>query len=175
VPSIYEVVEDVDAAIARYDQAASPALQRRAMREALAHLYFLHQYRLREAEAFSKAVADSDGVGQVTQGVIYARGKLAHHVTREFAPQRQGGDFDPDDFDMRDFYAGTLNWLRLEEMTPEDQADFVKTRDKYGRANLEHYRLTVAGRPVRDTLAVARDFLVAPPGLVPLSPVGRTR
>jgi hypothetical protein len=168
VPSVREVVEDVDAALLRFDQARSPSEQRRAMREVLAHLYFLHQHRLGEPEAFSRAVAVPGAGGDVTQGVIYARGKLAHHVTREMGPDLQSGAFSADAFALDDFDCGTLTWLRVEEMTPDDSADFVKFQGKHGPANLEHYRRAVAGEPVRDTLANARAFLVAPPGMPPL-------
>ncbi len=148
VPSIHEVVEDVDAALERFDRASSPAHQRRAMREALAHLYFLHQHRLHQKpEAFSRAVAVPGRGGDVTQGVIYARGKLAHHVTREMGPDLQGGAFDPATFALDAFDCGTLTWLHVAEMTPEDGADFVKVegKGKHAPVNLEHYRQAVAG------------------------------
>ncbi len=158
----------MDAALERFDQASSPAEQRRAMREVLAHLYFLHQHRLDDAQAFSRAVAAPGAGGDVAQGVIYARGKLAHHVTKEMGPDLQGGTFDAATFALDVFDCGTLMWLRVEEMTPEDGADFVKHQGKHGPANLERYRRAVAGQPVRDTLATARDFLVAPPGMPPI-------
>ncbi len=168
MPSIYEVVQDVDAALARFDQASSPAEQRRAMREVLAHLYFLHQHRAGQGRDYWQAVATPGAGGDVAQGVIYARGKLAHHVTKEMGPGLQGGDYDPDYYDMRHYCAGTLTWLHVEEMTSKDGPDFVKPQNPHSSANLQHYRCAVAGQPVRDTLAAARDFLVAPPGMPPL-------
>ncbi len=63
------------------------------------------------------------------------------------------------------FDCGTLTWLHVEEMTPEDGADSVKHQGKHGPVTLEHYRRAVAGQPMRDTLATAREFLVAPPGM----------
>jgi hypothetical protein len=110
VPSIHAVVEDVDAALERFDQARSPAHQRRAMREALTHLYFLHQHRLSEPDGFSRAVAATGAGGDVTQGVIYARGKLAHHVTKEVGPDLQGGAFSAGAFALNVFDCGTLTW-----------------------------------------------------------------
>ncbi len=166
VPSIYEVVEDAGAAIERFDEASSPAEQRRTMREVLAHLYSLHQHWVSKSDpAFTRAVAAVGSGGDVAQGVLYARGKITHNITREVGPRLQGAVYDPAVYDMRHYEAGTLTWLHVNEMTPEDRAGFLEPRNKHGAANLVHYQRAVAGQPVRDTLMTARDFLVAPPGM----------
>jgi hypothetical protein len=176
MPSIREVVEDVDAALARFDDAATPAEQRRALREVLGHLYALHLYRVEEdkqsrGNAYENAVSQPGSGGPVALGVIYARGRLAHQVTRESGPTLQGGSFG-EGFDMRDYDHGTLTWLHVHEMnTHEDGSGFVLLQGKPEQhaANLAHYLRAVAGQPVRAALETARDFLVHPPGMQPLS------
>ena len=84
----------MDAALARFDAAATPAEQRRALREVLGHLYALHLYRVDEnskSKAYDKAVSQPASGGPVALGVVYARGRLAHQVTREVGPGRAAG------------------------------------------------------------------------------------
>jgi hypothetical protein len=132
-----------------------------------------HLYRVEEdsrGKAYDKAVSQPGSGGPVALGVIYARGRLAHQVTRESGPTLQGGSFG-EGFDMRVFDHGTLTWLHVHEMTPEDGTGFVLLQGKpeHHAANLAHYLRAVAGQPVRETLTTARNFLVHTPGMQPLT------
>ncbi len=85
---LHEALEDFDLALHRFDRAPAPKEQRRALREALAHLYAVHAHRQGTAGYWS-AVNHPDDGGRVTQGVIYVRGRLLHHVTKEVGPRTE--------------------------------------------------------------------------------------
>ena len=52
-------------------------------------------------------------------------------------------------------------------MTADNGEAFVllQGRPEHHAANLTHYLRAAAGHPVRETLAIARRFLVHPPGM----------
>ena len=152
-----EVVEDLDAALARFDDADSARSHRCTLREALAHLHVLREYRRSPAPGTYFALVDSDPAGRLTEGVVYIRGKLAHNVVAErMGPEYQGAYFSPEVFDMRYFSCGILVWR--DDPTVTASPDRESERQRISR---ERYRDLVAGQPVRETLATARDYLVA--------------
>lgn len=152
---VLEIADDFDAAVVRIRQAKTEPLQRRAIREALGHLYTLREFRAGQqnkrrkiAEPLYLRQADKDPDGRITEGLVFIRGQLVHQVTKLVGVKttsalsaRVTATF------------GVLAWLRLEEM---DLNSSIGDQTEY-------YKMFVAGRPVIDTLDAARRFLVESP------------
>ncbi len=69
--------------------------------------------------------------------MIYVRGRLLHHVTKEVGPAHRGGAFSREAFDLTGFHCGTLTWLHDHEMAhPFSQEP---TRTKYDVTNRGYY------------------------------------
>jgi hypothetical protein len=141
---VHEVVEDFDAAVDRIQAAIGDLrLQRRAIREALGHLYTIRTYR-RDDQLGEKAYnskADNCNEGKITRALTELRNLLIHDAIKPVGPAFKDSDV------YYDKYAdyGLPRWLNTSEMTNPP-------------AHFGH----VAGRDVLDTLGEARRFLVEP-------------
>jgi len=157
---VLETVEDLDAAILRICEAESERLQQRSLREALGHLYTLREHRVSQQNLMRRKhdptaekyvdLAKGDSDGRVAEGVVFMRGQLVHQVTKTVGVKLT-------DVFINRFtnLVGALAWLHLDEMGVK-----LPVGDQ-----LECYRTYVMGRPVLDTLDVARKFLVESPDL----------
>lgn len=154
-----ETIEDLDAAIERVHRAPDDdAVQiRRALREALACLYELREYRAGASRAQRQAYyarAESDPKGRVTEGVMFVRAKESHALGYDSQPEERGLYPGADTFPGEHTYPGSnLVWLAADELHNPPPAD---PRDKETRAAYESH---VAGQPVLESLHAARDFL----------------
>jgi hypothetical protein len=159
---VQEVVEDFDVAFDRIRAARDLRMKRRALREALGHLFTLREHRisaLGEQQYRSCAAQSEDG--RTTEGLVIVRDFLTHQLTKSISPAFRDA--------YSDIYSdqyGLLVWLKPFEMTaPPDWK--VKASAKYDRKAV--YDGEVAGREVGATLQAARRFLVEPTVLGPLS------
>jgi hypothetical protein len=161
-----DLVSDFDVAVDRLRRAApaDSTEQRRALRDALACLYELREYR--ENVSGGKqgywTTAASCEEGQVTEGIVCLRGKMVHELIRaepQIRPLAPSNNLYPSD----DLAPGAnLTWLQPGEMANPPQPR--SSRDP----GPTYYANVVAGRPVLPTLAMARRFLVEPTTLGPL-------
>lgn len=161
-----DLVSDLDAALERFAEASALAEQRRALSEALQHIYSLRAHREGPTTAGKqvyRAAAARDPDGRIVEGLAVIRGVLVHDVTKEVGPSMAGGAFQASAFDLRAFACGTLTWLRDTEMThPLSRSPAIKP------ARLANYDTDIAGHPVSETLHAARRFLVESSSLPPL-------
>jgi hypothetical protein len=153
-----EVLDDLDDAIERLSDATSERLQRRAMREAIGHLYSLREHhRGRRPKTFYR-IANADPDGRTLEGVVLVRTVLVHDLARPVGPT-------PDDV-YTDAYTATydpLVWRRLVEMDlplPK-KLDAKRAETNDGLLRIKAYEDHVAGLAVVDTLNDARRFLVS--------------
>ena len=141
-----EVVDDFDAAVERVAKAPDLRMTRRAIREALGHLFAIREHRkttLGKQKYHSLAEGCSDG--RTTEALLLLRNALIHQVAKRVTPEYKDRYSDT----YSDRY-GVLVWLERSEMS-----DPPKTLNAdYDRA--------VAGKDVHKTLDAARRFLVEP-------------
>lgn len=139
--------EDQGGSLVRFGMTTQERLQRRALREALGHAYTLNDH-LEQEVAGCKGRRGESAAREITDGVIYIRGRLAHAVTRRVAPERVEGF--TDEF-TDEFVKGDLTWLP-EDALHEDNAQSRARRKCYAY---------IAETPVLSTLLTARDSLTA--------------
>jgi hypothetical protein len=148
-----EVVEDFDAAVKR--MAGSPDLRivRRALREALGHLYTLRERRKSTlGEKHYYALAGNCSDGQTVEALVVLRAALVHQLSKRVTPELKDAYSDT----YTDLY-GAFIWLERSEMT--DPPKSLKRSD---------YDEMLASKDVYATLRTARRFLVEPGVLGPL-------
>ncbi|MBL7487346.1 hypothetical protein I6A60_00430 [Frankia sp. AgB1.9] len=157
-----EIFEDLGEAIGRLAAASSERLQRRAMREALGHLYTLraHHEKAEGKEPYHRR-AHADPAGRVVEGLVVIRGELVHDLVGWPAPE------------LRDVFADAytemydnLVWLEIGEM-PNPPVVLVSDRKPEPRPwqkdRIDAYKHHVAGKVVIDTLNLALPFLAPAP------------
>ena len=129
------------------------------MRDALGHTYILREYRRHQVGQQWWSVVNTDVDGLVLEGVIFARGKLTHHLGRTTDPQQIGGAFSAEVFALSAFDVGQLRCPHDHEMpSPFSAALNDGPRDQQ---RLHQYEEHVAAQPVLTTLQIARRFLVS--------------
>jgi hypothetical protein len=146
VSLVLEVVEDFDAAVERVAQAPDLRMVRRAIREALGHLFTVREHRRATlGGANYHALAGGCSDGRITEAVLLLRNALIHQVRKPVTPE------------YRDVYSdiysdkyGSLVWLQRSEMTNPPNTLTA------------NYDQEVGGKNVFITLSAARRFLVEP-------------
>jgi hypothetical protein len=160
-----DLVADFDVEFDRLLHVQGVDEQRRALRSILETLYSLRCHRLDNTQPVPLAYynrAQACQGGRVTEGIVLIRGQLIHKVTKRHAPEEKdlhpGEDTYPGDFT---YPGANLTWLSPTEMRDPLPPDVV------GNVRYSAYVADVAGRPVLETLQIARDFLVNDPILGP--------
>lgn len=148
---VLEVVEDFDAAVARIAPSADLRMQRRALREALGHLYTLREYRsAKRNTAAYYAIADSCVEGRTTKCLMAMRNALIHDLTKPVALATADKYIDT----YTDMYGAPV-WLKCSEMSelPDELKDPARVS--------EHDSLLAAqDQDVIKSLGTGRRFLV---------------
>lgn len=149
-----EVLEDADAAIGLLQASPRPPKrqERRAVREALGHLYSVFEHvRSDDGSFFARAEESPDGLTMLA--VMYGRGRIVHALAGTF-PEHVG-DFDPDDF-TDDFVLAELTWRADDELRHRTSDARPGSREAQQR---RIYRDHAAGCAVLPTLQSARRYL----------------
>jgi len=175
---IHEVIEDLDAAIDRLTSTFEPRQQRRALREALGHLYSLRAWReteqvptglpqeqaIKQAKSLYRSAAKGVADGRAAEGIALIRGSLVHDLVMaaDLQPHSRGGY--GAHYGVTYGASAHLVWRRQQEMPVPLSSTYPTDR------RLGDYDSEVGGREVIDTLLRARDFLVKSPVLPSLPP-----
>ncbi len=161
-----DLATDLDVEFDRLLQAQDADEQRRALRNVLEILYSLRCHREEHTHPSPSAYRSRASVchgGRVTEGIILLRGQMMHKVTKRFDPEKRGLYPGPKTYPGKCTFPGSnLTWLHPQEM-PDRMPPEVVNDVRYGA-----YVADVSGRPVLETLQIAKDFLVNDPVLGPL-------
>lgn len=166
-----ETAEDLAAAFDALRQAGGREPDhRRALKAVLNELYLVRAFREgRETNnrpvnrpAYLERVAATDA-GKVTQGIVFLRGVITHHLIRRVEPVRQPAYPGPHFvLGPHTFLGSNFCWISTAEI---DAQHTVPARQL---AQYEHYRDHVAEQMMLPTLDVTIRFLLEDPDIIEL-------
>ena len=156
--TLNDLFVDVDEAYdALSSTPSSESSQRRNVRAVLGALYEIRavlEYEYQGKQPDYHAIVATESDGQIAEGVIVARGQLAHHARNNILPMFERLLPGPTTFPGPNTFPGlSITWKQLTEMDSAGRTSFAK----WDKAT-QYYQTHVAGRSVYSTIDTARQF-----------------